>query len=183
MATAASFDDSYRETFALIAEHGDEVVETPPLVVYARERYGEVIDEIRPLLLHHWAELARNKDAIKLDPDYEQYLGAEALGKLWIFTARYDERLIGYTIFVTARHAHYRDALWAYNDIFWLAPEHRRRQVGAQLFTVAEAALRTAGVDVIHVTSKTAHPAAGKLLEHLGYDLIEIGHAKLLRGA
>jgi len=150
-------------------------------VTFATESYEQVIEEIKPLNAQHWDEIALNKDFIGLDPDYEFYEAMDRLGRMVVATARDDDGpLIGYAIYFLGPHKHYREHLWAISDIYWIHPEHRRGRVGMNLFKFVEQALRTRKVSVMHTTSKTAHPAAARMLESLGHTMIEVGHSKRL---
>jgi GNAT superfamily N-acetyltransferase len=149
-------------------------------VTYQCERFDDVIDEVTPHLLRHWDELARNKDEIPLEPDYDAYSALDKAGRLLICTCRDGGKIAGYACyFILPRHPHY-NAPWAIADIFWLAPEYRRLHIGTGIFQSLEQALRARGVLVMHTTFKVEHPAAGYLLQSMGHVLIEHGYAKFL---
>lgn len=149
-------------------------------LTFQKETMAQALAEMLPLFELHWAEIARNKDKIKLDPDIEKYKRLEAVGAAHLFTARYGGAVVGYIVFFLNKHLHYASDLWAISDIFWLSPELRGQGGGKAMFRHAEEWLRGRGVSVIHITSKVANPAARVVLEELGYDLIEYGHAKML---
>lgn len=145
-------------------------------------KFGDVIDEARPLLERHWNEIARNKDLISLDPDYERYAMLDEAGKLCVCIARENGTLVGYACYIVDYHLHYKSTLWAVSDIFWLAPECRKAGVGMRLFKFVESVLHDRGVIVMHTTFKVAHPAAGRLLEAMGHATIEGGCSKVIGG-
>jgi GNAT superfamily N-acetyltransferase len=149
-------------------------------IAFRTERYADVIGDIKPLLVRHWEEIARNRDTIKLDPDYALYATLDERGQLLICTARDGGRLVGYAIYFTFFQIHYRKTRWAESDIFWIDPELRLPTVALRLFKFCETELRTKGVTVLHTRAKNAHPAAGRLLEHLGHTPIETVYAKVL---
>jgi GNAT superfamily N-acetyltransferase len=149
-------------------------------IAFRTERYADVIGDIKPLLVRHWEEIARNKDTVKLDPDYTLYATLDERGQLLICTARDGDRLVGYAIYFTFFQIHYRKTRWAESDIFWIDPELRLPTVALRLFKFCETELRAQGVKVLHTRAKNAHPAAGRLLEHLGHTPIETVYAKVL---
>lgn len=147
-------------------------------ITCATETYAQVIDEIKPLFNAHWCELALNQDAIELDPDYEYYELMDRADRMLVVTARdNDGPIVGYAVYFIDRHKHYRQHKWAVADIIWLHPDHRRGRVGDGLLAFVEQALKVRGVSVMHTTSKTAHPALARLLDHRGHEMIEVGHS------
>jgi hypothetical protein len=145
------------------------------------ENFSDVIEEAKPLLELHWDELALNKDQFKLDPNYEAYGLLEKANLVRIFTARSNGKLIGYACYFIHRNLHYKSMIQAVSDIFWLAPEARGSRTAVRFFTFIETALTLYGVHIMHTTHKTAHPAAGRVLEHLGHALIEAVYSKVLQ--
>jgi GNAT superfamily N-acetyltransferase len=151
-----------------------------PAVTYRRETLAEVMVSIIPLLSRHWSEVAKNRDTIPLNPDYQAYEAIEKAGRLRVYTVRERENLIGYAIYITSpRHLHYK-ARWAVSDIFWLSPDHRGQGTGTALFRNIEWWLKAEGINVMHTTVKTDHPEAGAMLEALDHRQIEAGYSKLL---
>lgn len=147
---------------------------------FARERFADVIEEGKPLLMQHWAEIAVHKD-IPLDPEWSFYQAMDDAGALKIFTARKDGVLIGYAVFVVRpRHAHYAIS-WAVNDIVWIHPDHRNMGVGSAFAAYWDAALRDLGVTVVSIDTKVAHPALMYLLKDCGYATVVCGMEKRLR--
>lgn len=136
------------------------------------ETYLDAIKELRPLFEEHWEEVAINKEKIKLNPDYSKYEQMQASGILALFTARDEGRLIGYSVFFMIPHMHYRDHMFAMNDIIFLLPEYRGTMAGADLVQFAEKELKGVGVSYITYHFKT-HLPFGKGLEFLGYEHCE----------
>jgi len=150
-------------------------------VEFKRERFQDVYLESKPLLERHWEEIARNKDFIKLVPDVKKYEASENMGILRCLTARENGILIGYAVYFVTPHLHYSNNLWAFCDIIWIAPEHRKGMLGIRLIRFVEQFLKDEGVHVIHTIAKLAHPALGKILGHLGHNPIETVYAKVLK--
>lgn len=151
-------------------------------VTFQVERYLDARAEAEPLIRAHWQEIARNRETIPLNIDHVAYAKLDERGQLLIVTARDDGRLVGYlTYFIMPQgHLHYLGTPWAESDVFFVLPEERKSGVGAGLFRAAEEALRARGVRVVHTHVKIEHPAAGRLLEHLGHQPIETIYAKVL---
>jgi GNAT superfamily N-acetyltransferase len=146
----------------------------------AAERYGDVIEEGKPLLFQHWKELTSYPD-IPLEPEWEWYRQMDEAGALKIFTLRHVDCLIGYSLFVVRpRHAHY-DVSWAVNDIIWLSPDYRNIGVGSAFITYCDEKLRELGVTVVCIDAKVRHPALMYLLKKCGYRTISCGMEKRLR--
>lgn len=147
--------------------------------------YIETLEEARydaeNLLKLHWEQIALNKDKIKLNPDWETYKALEDSGILKIFTAREGATLVGYFVVTVMRNLHYKDHLFASNDLIFLHPDHRKGLVGAKLIQFAEEHLKRMGVSVMTVNTKM-HKPFDKLLKWLGFTHIENLYSKYLRG-
>lgn len=149
-------------------------------VTYQQEFLLSVEDEIKPLLEEHWNEIATNKHIIKLNPDWEIYHQLEQKGTLSIFTAREDGKLIGYFVTTTMANIHYKDHLFATNDIIFIKEEYRKGFTGIRLIKFAEKSLKQDGVSVLIINTKI-HKPFDKLLLWLNYKHIENVYSKLLR--
>jgi GNAT superfamily N-acetyltransferase len=152
-------------------------------VTFARERFHDVIDELKPLLERHWREIALYQDEVVFDPDYDRYADLDEKGVMHAFFARVDGNIVGYAVYFVMPHLHYRRDKWAVCDIVWIAPEHRRQATGAGLFSFVEESLRASGATAMHTNGKEDHPALGFLLEHLGHGRVQFGYSKLLKEA
>lgn len=146
-------------------------------VKYQQEFLDSVIDQIKPLLNSHWEEIALNKDKIKLNPDWEAYESLEAQGKLKIFTARDDEQLVGYFVVIVGTNIHYKDHLFASNDIIYLSPEYRKGFMSIKLIKFAEKCLKADGVSVLTINTKV-HKPFDKLMDFLKFRKIERVYSK-----
>lgn len=149
-------------------------------IKYQQEFLYTVEKDIKPLLEKHWEEIAVNQDKIKLNPDWETYASLEESGMLKIFTARDGEQLIGYFVVIVRRHIHYKDHLFAGNDILYLSPEYRKGRTGPDLIKFAEKYLKEDGVSVLVINTKVHRPF-DSLLEWLGFSLIERTYSKYLK--
>ena len=149
-------------------------------ITYQQEFLDTVEKDIKPLLQDHWEEIALNKSAIKLNPDWEAYHSLEDSGILKVFTVRSDGELIGYFVVLIRNHIHYKDHVFAANDVLFLKQEYRKGLTGAKLMRFAEKCLKEDGVSVLVVNTKRHKPFDG-LLEWLGYSHVENVYSKYLR--
>tara|TARA_R110000851_G_scaffold226913_2_gene379746 strand:- start:1156 stop:1623 length:468 start_codon:yes stop_codon:yes gene_type:complete len=148
-------------------------------ITYQQEFLATVEDEVEPLLNSHWEEIALNKDKIKLNPDWEAYEALEHQGKLKIFTARDDGQLVGYFVVIVGTNLHYKDHLFASNDIIYLSPNHRKGFTGIKLVKFAEKCLKDDGVSVLTINTKV-HQPFDKLMDFLKFRKIERVYSKYL---
>lgn len=146
---------------------------------YQQEFLATAYDDMQDLLRMHWAEIALNQDAIKLNPFVEQYEDAEKAGILRIFTARDGDDLVGYFALLVQPSLHYRDHLFANNDVIYLHPDYRKGMAGAKLIKFAVECLAQDGVSVVFINTKT-HKPFDVLLKRLGFNHIENLYAKRL---
>jgi GNAT superfamily N-acetyltransferase len=142
---------------------------------------SELIQEIYPLLAAHWEEIADNKDKIKLNPDFQWYWAQEKAGALHIVTARDDGELKGYFISVVHPNPHYKDHIFAVNDILFVHPDFRGTTLPVRMFKYAEEKLRQRGVSVMSLHMKTKHPFVG-FAEKLGFRKAEYNFTKWIGG-
>jgi GNAT superfamily N-acetyltransferase len=150
-------------------------------LTYQQEFLTRVKVECQSLIELHWEDIAINKDTIKLNPDWEAYHTLEDLGKLKIFTARSCGELVGYFVVVSNRSIHYKDHICATNDVIYLHKDHRKGFAGIRLIKFAEKCLREDGVSVLTINTKV-HQPFDKVLDRLGFNLIERVYSKYLGG-
>jgi GNAT superfamily N-acetyltransferase len=149
------------------------------VITYQQESFVTYKGDAIPLLEKHWQEIALNKDKIKLNPDWDAYADLEDAGVLRIFTARDDNKLVGYFVTFVKLHLHYKDHLFAYNDVLFLASDYRKGFVGPKLMKFAEKCLKEDGVAVLVVNTKL-HKPFDTLLKWLGYKHVENLYSKVL---
>ena len=146
---------------------------------FKQEFINDVKPEIVNLINLHWEEIALNKDVIKLNPDWKSYYNLEDNNKLKIFTARYDNVLIGYFIVIISVHLHYKDHLFATNDILYMHPDYRKGFAGIKLIKYAERCIKEDGISVMTINVKE-HKSFGVILERLDYTPVETVYSKAL---
>ena len=136
------------------------------------EKVADFKDEIQPLLEMHWEQIALNKDKIKLNPAWDQYITLNENGVLFAYIARDKGILVGYFIVIVMDSLHYVDHKFATCDIIFVHPDHRKGMVGYKLIRFAEEHLKKLGVSCIHINTKI-HAPFDKLLEKMQYNCIE----------
>mgnify|MGYP001607900475 CR=1 FL=1 len=142
---------------------------------YQQEAVADVLDEIRPLLDMHWREVSHYQD-IQLRPDWDFYCTAQGIR---LYTARDEGRLIGYCVFFVSHNKHYMDSMQAVQDILFVHPEYRGSRAGYRLIKFCDEQLRQEGCQVVYQHMKAAQ-SFGPLLEHAGYELVDLIYAKRL---
>lgn len=128
--------------------------------------------EAEVLIKEHWQEIAVNKEKIKLNPDWETYEDLEKVSRIKIFTARDTGKLVGYFVVFVAKNIHYKDHIFASNDVIFVTKEYRKGFTGAKLIEFAKKCLKEDGVSVLNINTKV-HQPFDMLLERLRFKLIE----------
>lgn len=143
---------------------------------FAKEFGRDIVEEIAPLLVLHYKEIAHYQD-IPLEPALDKYLSIEDEGLLRVYTARKDGKLVGYSIYFIRHNLHYSSSKQALQDILFIHPEHRG--TGGKLIAWCDEQLRAEGVQAVYHHVKAAHNF-GPLLERMGYKLIDLIYARRL---
>jgi GNAT superfamily N-acetyltransferase len=149
------------------------------MVKYQQEFLSQVQSDIEPLIELHWEEIALNQDKIKLNPDWDAYYDLETQGKLNIFTAREDDNLVGYFVVIVGNNIHYKDHLFATNDIIYMHKDYRKGFAGIRLIKFAERHLKDDGVSVLTINTKI-HQPFDAVLERLKFNMVERVYSKYL---
>lgn len=162
-------------------------LEKPPTTLrFAREDYSDsLLDEMRPLWDAHNDEIPLLN--LPLEIDYAAYENMHRRKMLRIYTARLggdpgseDTLLVGYQVFMLARHPHRKYSLEAAMQLLYLDPEVRKGFVGIKFMKFCWAQLEAEGVNVIH-QQISAQKDFGVILERYGFDLMDITYSKVLR--
>jgi GNAT superfamily N-acetyltransferase len=148
------------------------------------------LEQLKPLLVEHWRELALDQDKVPLEPCWEIYAAREAEGGVLYVTVRDRGRLVGYFVGFVGPGLHYRTCLTLQMDVFWLHPEFRDgdslTQVEAEmvaeiLFSEVRRAASARGVQRLFVGSKL-HKDASALFERMGFVEVERYYSAWLGG-
>lgn len=140
-------------------------------IVYQREPQGRTVAEALPLFEAHYSEIARYK-SIPLDIDFAFYQQIEDAGMLRVFSARAEDRLIAYVIYVVRSHPHYKTTIFANQDVLFIHPDYRRSLVFHRLMKTAAESLRAEGV-VVEVQHVKVYADFGPALLRMGYEKVE----------
>ena len=146
----------------------------------AHECLASVKEDIKPLIEKHWELVALNQGAIKLNPDWQQYAKLDAAGILRVFTARESGELVGYCVLVVSRSMHYKDHIFANNDVTFVLPDHRAGATGYQLLKYAEEHCAENNISCLNINTKV-HIPFDSLLVGMGFNLIERIYSKCFK--
>lgn len=149
-------------------------------ITYKQEKLVDIKEELEPLLVLHYEEIAAYKDKVKLAPDWDRYFGLEEQGILHIYTVRDSGVLVGYYICMVVPNLHYSNDLYSVNDIVLIKPEYRSAKVGLGLFQFVEDEMRKLGVSVMTMHMKTKQPF-DNLCIGLGWDYLERLYTKCIK--
>lgn len=139
----------------------------------------EMVEHAGPLFEEHWKEIARNKHLCVLAPDWDKYRRMEQQGLLFALGAWDGSTLVGYSATFVLGNLHYRDLVYAQNDVLFVAKSVRHSRLGLRLIhdTEAEAARRGAKLMLWHTKEGTRMDL---LMPHLGYAVQDITYCKEL---
>ena len=74
---------------------------------------------------------------------------------------------------------HYKDHIFAANDVIYLSAKHRKGLTGVKLIKFAETCLKQDGVSVLSINTKVHRPF-DKIMDYLGFNLIESVYSKYI---
>lgn len=147
---------------------------------FSQEAYSPaLISEMTPLWQAHHDEVAAFKD-IPSDPDLELYRKSHENKLLRIYTARQGPRLVGYQVFFVMLHPHSQHSAQAVLDIMYLRKEERRGLNGYRFIKFCDQALADEQVQAIFYHINARHDF-GRLLERMGYELVDMVYARRVR--
>jgi hypothetical protein len=151
------------------------------MITYAVEDWFEVREEMAPLWVKHWEEVALNRDKMPLSPDFDNYDTMNRLGMLHIVVARKAGEIVGYHFTIVRPHLHYVTTLCGQTDIYFIAPDHRTGRTPLRLFQFVEQTLTARGVQKMFTGTKLSLDA-GPLFEHMGWTETERLFVKMIGG-
>ncbi len=104
------------------------------MITFQVEDWDNLYEDIIVLISSHWKEVgAFNSVTTPLEPDWGMYKQLYQDGALQLITARDDQILIGYAIFILHILRHHRNLAFADSDIIFVSKEHRKGIVGYNL--------------------------------------------------
>lgn len=131
-----------------------------------------VVDAMRDHYQLHWKETELYRHDSECNPDYSRVLEADQQGLYFMIAVEHlpTQELVGNFGIVLERAQENRQTC-AYEDILYIAKEHRRGVLGAELIRYGEELLRRFNVSDLTMSAKT-HTRAGPLYERLGFNQI-----------
>lgn len=149
-------------------------------ITYQEEPIYKVFHEAKKLLEDHWHEVANHQDTRPLDIDETTYQMLNRLGYIKVFTARDNDKIIGYASFTISNHLHYKTWKMAVNDVYYVDPAHRGKDgIAKDFFTTIESWLKDQGVRSVTYMDKT-QKSHEKFFTGLDYKVIEQVYEKVL---
>lgn len=103
----------------------------------------------RDLLREHWEEIARHKDLLVLNPDWDTYAKLAEIDRLLILEAWAGDELVGYSVNIVVPHLHYRDVLVCQNDVLFVSMAHRATRTGIRLMRETEVEAKRRGCKLV----------------------------------
>lgn len=119
------------------------------MIKFNVEKVLDAKTELEVLLDKHYEELTLNKEVVKLKPMWSSYKDLEDKKQFYLFTARDDGVLIGYSAFFLKPHIHYEDLIVATNDVLYLKNEYRLGVTGIKFLKYSEQKVKELGANKI----------------------------------
>lgn len=143
---------------------------------FQRESLGEAASDILGLANQHYEEVSHFKD-VPLAPSFKNFTLLEKAGFLYIFTARLNQKLIGYAAYIAAPHIHYEGFIQAHSDLIYMLPTYRGHAMS--FFRACDQMMKEAGIQSVCqvVTEKKDFSL---LLKRLGYQKLETTYIRRL---
>ena len=138
-----------------------------------------VKEVVGSLFEEHYEEIARNKQIMKLKPNWDVYKTAEEQGTLFTFLAMQNGVCLGYSANFVANHLHYADLLFCQNDILFVQKDHRNSRLGLKLMKATENHAKTLGCKLMLWHAKEDTTLA-HMLPRLKYGVQDIIYSKEL---
>lgn len=129
------------------------------------------------LLRAHYEEIARNKDVMVLDPDWERYETLEKQGHLLSIGAFDGGKLLGYSVNFVVPHHHYKGLIYCQNDVLFVAMEARRSRLGLDLIAETEKRASARGAQLVCWHAKK-DSVLDRLLDRQGYGVQDIIYSR-----
>lgn len=134
--------------------------------VIDEEDYLKVKQEVDKLIQDNWEDTGI--EGLKLNPDWSAYDVMYSAGMFGVYTVRKDNVLVGYLGVIARNHPHYKDYIFASNDVLFLDKECRKGLVGYFLLKFCVEDLIKKSVNVLLFNSTVDKPY-DSILERLGF--------------
>lgn len=146
-----------------------------------RECMHDIVGEMAGLAVAHFNEISPFV-GVGLQPDIEKYCAADDSGSFRAYTARINNKLVGYSTYVLCFNPHSMHSLQAHHDALFVLPECREHAVGARLIAYSDQCLQLDGVDIVYlgISTRLAEDMSPLLLA-MKYTHVNTTFAKYLR--
>lgn len=144
---------------------------------FAEESLFDCLEEIQPLIHLQNEEIGPMKGT-PLNPDWQRYVDLNISGFLKFYTCRKNGNLVGYSAFTIGPSIEHKHLINAGQNTLFIKKEHRGLE-SIQFMEFYEARLKEAGANIIYQHCKAVNDY-GRLLEHLGYEKVNIEYLKRL---
>ena len=146
---------------------------------------AEMREHAGALMEAHWQEVARNKELMKLDPNWDAYHYLEDAGMMFALGAFVTEggreKLVGYSVNFVQQHMHYKQLRYGQNDLLFIGAEHRGGSLGMRLIRESEKRARELGCQMFLWHAKDDPTLKLKdILPKLGYGVQDIIFSRAL---
>ena len=129
------------------------------------------------LIEEDWLEVGHK--GMTLDVDWDGYFFLEDRGDLKVFTARVDNKIVGYFLVISFPSLQCKGQVFVANEAIFLSKPYRNSRIGIKLFDFTESCLKSDGYNSLFVTTTEANPI-DKFLTRRGYKKIETRFEKVL---
>lgn len=149
------------------------------MINYRQEFIDIVKDESIALITSHYNEVHPSRESFGLGMDWDLYSKLENMGMVKVFTARDDQKLVGYLWVLISPNLHSKGTKVASDDGLFVDKKYRGSSVAKGLIGFAEKCLKDDGFKTFYITGTTENPI-DPLMKKLGYSPIETKFQKVL---
>lgn len=158
------------------------------MMEYQEEFWDEFIEGVQEYLEEQFKEVGVHAEALTFDPDYELYKQGSLAGRCIFFTAKVDDKTVGYSVWWIGPHNYYRGHIIAISDLIYMDHEYRGKcmidgedsSVAAHFIRWCEEELYAKhGADMISIGMNVKKDFS-RMLEQLGYEKTAIVCSKYL---
>ena len=147
------------------------------MLKFKREQAQVCFAEAIPLI-ERYREEVKYYTNLNLKPGFDRYEQLENAGALRAYTARLDDKLIGFAVFHFYPHLHFSEDIFAMHDILYITPEHRG--FGQKFLKWCNDRLEEDGASVLYY-SVSLNYNYGSMLKRLGFELADHLYSKELK--
>lgn len=146
---------------------------------FQEEFWDEFIEGVQEYLEEQFKEVGVHAEALTFDPDYELYEQGSLAGKCIFFTAKVDDKTVGYSVWWIGSHSYYRSHVVGISDLIYMNPEYRGPDAMEFIQWCEEELYSRHGVDMISIGMHIKKDFSS-MLEHLGYEKTAVTCTKYL---